>query len=579
MSRKCFMMILFIISCSIHTIAQTDFYYYKDKKNPLIVNEDKICVTIPKDSKKIKEKILANVKVLNTIKDETFETFILTRSEFEKLTSRYSWEEDAKSVILSSSYFTLNNKEVYTGPYLYVKLKKEEDKDLLATYAENYKLDIVRHSSSMPLWYVLALTQDCDKNVLEYVNLLWESGQFAASEPDLCADDLLCSVPSDPLFNQQWGLYNSHNIGKDINMTPIWTSTNPSLYNITGKNVKIAIIDTGVDLNHIDLASNIDSLRYNTDTGTSSSQLYVLQDNFAHGTHCAGIAAAARDNGVQIAGVAPEAKIVSISNSLLLSYQNSYNLADGITWAYQHGVDVISCSWRAIYNTSIDDAIQNALTDGRNGKGCVVVFAAGNDGINSVSYPANCNDMILAVGAIDNTGARASFSNYGTNLDLVAPGVDILSTIPFNSTDYKSGTSMACPHVAGVAALILQRNSELTASEVNSIICSNAKRIASNNYNFETKSYGSWNNEYGYGLVDAYNSVINTPSTVYIQNDTITGTRVISGEKIYVGKDVTNTKAYGNVVLGQGNIKLQGRYVKIKNSTTVPLGTTLTIEE
>ena len=572
------MMILFIILCSIHTIAQTDFYYYKDKKIPLIVNENKICVTIPKDSKKTKERILANVKVLDTIKDETFETYILTRSEFEKLTSRDSWDEDAKSVILSSSYYTENNREVFASPYLYVKLKKEEDKDLLATYAENYKLDIVRHSSSMPLWYVLALTQDCDKNVLEYVNLLWESGQFAASEPDLCADNLICSVPSDPLFNQQWGLYNSHNIGKDINMNPIWTSTNPSLYNITGKNVKIAIIDTGVDLNHIDLASNIDSISYDTETG-GTSQINVLNYDFAHGTHCAGIAAAARDNGVQIAGVAPEAKIVSVSNSLSLSYQNSFNLADGITWAYQHGVDVISCSWRAVYNTSIDDAIQNAFTYGRNRKGCVVVFAAGNESNSYVSYPANCNDMILAVGAIDSTGVRASFSNYGTNLDLVAPGVDILSTIPFNSTDYKDGTSMACPHVAGVAALILQRNSELTASQVNSIICSNARRIASNDYNFETKSYGPWNYEYGYGLVDAYNSVINTPSTVYIQNETIRGTRVISGEKIYVGSNVTDTKQHGNVILGQGNITIQGRYIKIQNSTTVPLGTTLTIEE
>ena len=578
MSRKCFMMILFIISCSIHTIAQTDFYYYKDKKIPLIVNKDKICVTIPKDGEKTSERILANIKVLNTIKDETFETFILTRSEFEQLASRDSWKEDVKSVIVSSSYFTENNKEVYTGPYLYVKLKKEEDKDLLASYAEMYRLKIVKNSPLMPLWYVLALTLDCDNNVMECVNGLWESGKFAASEPDLCADNLMCSVPSDPLFNQQWGLYNSHNIGKDINMNPIWTSTNPSVYNITGKNIKIAIIDTAVDINHVDLESNIDSLSYNTDTGTSQIQINPLQDGAAHGTHCAGIAAARKDNGFQIAGVAPEAKIVSISNSLQLSYENSFKLANGITWAYEHGVDVISCSWHAGYNSAINDAIQNAFTYGRNGKGCVVVFAAGNDGINSVSYPANCNDMILAVGAIDSTGVRASFSNYGASLDLVAPGVDILSTIPFNSTGRKDGTSMACPHVAGVAALILQRNSELTVSQVHSIICSNAKKLSGVNFNV-TKPYGPWNNEYGYGLVDAYNSVINTPSTVYIQNETITGTRVISGEEIYVGKDVTNDKAYGNVVLGQGNIRLQGRYVKIKNSTTVPLGTTLTIEE
>ena len=576
MGKKHYMMILFIISCSIQTIAQTDFYYYKDKKIPLIVNEDKVCVSIPKDKGKASERILANVKILNKIEDEAFETLIITQSDFEKLASKDFWKENTRSVIISLSYFTENKKEVFTGPYLYVKLKKEEDKDLLASYAEKYRLRIVRNSSLMPLWYVLALTLDCDKNALECANILWESGKFAASEPDLCADNLICSVPSDPLFNQQWGLYNSQNIGMDINMTPIWTT--PRWNYLTGKNNTIAIIDTGVDLNHIDLASNIDSLSYNTDTGTSPSQLYHLQGNFTHGTHCAGIAAATKDNDIQIAGVAPEAKIVSISNSLWLAYQNSFKLADGITWAYEHDVDVISCSWGAVYNSKIDDAINDAFIYGRHGKGCVIVFATGNDSINIVSYPASCNDMILAVGAINNTGARASFSNYGTKLDLVAPGNHILSTIPNNTTDYKSGTSMACPHVAGVAALILQRNSELTASQVDSIICSNAKKISGVNFNV-TKPYGSWNNEYGYGLVDAYNSVINTPSTVYIQNDTITGTRVISGESIYVGKDVTDTKEHGSVVLGQGNIILQGRYVKIKNSTTVPLGTTLTIEE
>lgn len=81
----------------------------------------------------------------------------------------------------------------------------------------------------------------------------------------------------------------------------------------------------------------------------------------------------------------------------------------------------------------------------------------------------------------------------------------------------------------------------------------------------------------GNGLVDAYSSVINTPSTAYIQNEIITGTRLISAESIYVGRDVTDTKEYGDVTLGQGDITLQGKFVEIKNSTTVPLGTTLII--
>ena len=125
--------------------------------------------------------------------------------------------------------------------------------------------------------------------------------------------------------------------------------------------------------------------------------------------------------------------------------------------------------------------------------------------------------------------------------------------------------------------MILERNSELTVNQVNSIINSNAKKLSGVNFN-ATKPDGLWNNEYGYGLVDAYNSVINTPSTVYIQNDTITGTKILLADNIYVGRDVTNTKEYGDVTLGQGNITLRAKNVVIKNSTTVPLGTTLKIE-
>lgn len=383
------------------------------------------------------------------------------------------------------------------------------------------------------------------------------------------------TFPNDTLFNQQWGLYNSYYPGIDISVISAWSYA-------TGKNIKIAIIDTGVDSTHIDLADNFFSLSYDTESRKSPSHIDYNRDNAPHGSHCGGIAAAVKDNITHIAGVAPDAKIVSISNSLSGLEPNSERLADGINWAYQHDVDIISCSWYTNYsNPLLDNAIYNALRYGRHGKGCVVVFAAGNMETNEtcydVKYPANCNDTILVVGSIDSIGARALDSCYGTELDLVAPGDSILSTIPHNRTVKLSGTSMACPHVAGVAALILERNSELTVSQVNSIICSNTKKIPSLNNYTETKTYGSWNNQYGYGLVDAYSSVINTPGTAYVQNDTITGTRIITGDSIYVGRDVTNTKAYGDVILGQGNIKLKAGYVEIKNSTKVPLGTTLKI--
>ena len=453
---------------------------------------------------------------------------------------------------------------MFAAPYLNLRLKKEQDTDLLTSYAEKYGLRIVKQDPLMPLWYIVALTQDCKINILECANKIYESGDFASSIPDFCSNDLTCS--NDSMFNLQWGLHNSDYTDMDISVCPAWNYA-------TGKNVKIAILDKGVDLNHIDLASNISDLSYDTETNSSPSFVYGN-----HGTHCAGIAAAIKDNGIQIAGVAPEATIISISNSLEGTTESRLKRADGIVWAYQHGADIISNSWSSsTQHEAIDEAIRDAFRYGRHGKGCVIVFAAGNDYDSSVCYPANCNDTILVVGAINKTGARAIWSQYGEKLDIVAPGDSIFSTLPYNQTGYASGTSMACPHVAGVAALILERNPELTVCQVNSNINSNAKKISGVNFNV-TKPNGLWNNEYGYGLVDAYSSVINTPHVVYIQNDTIIGTRIVSADSIYVGRDVTDTKEYGDVVLGQGDITLKAGCVEIKNSTTVPLGTALTIE-
>ncbi|MBR1469820.1 MAG: S8 family serine peptidase [Prevotella sp.] len=546
-----------------YLLGQTEHYYYKGKKIPLFVDENKICISIPKVSEKASEKIFANIKVLGKINDEIFNISVIHRSELKKITSLNLWKEYAKSVLLTSCYKTTENAEVSLTPYLNVQLKKEKDIDLLTAYAEKYGLKIVRNSRLMPLWYILAVTPDSDKSPLECANMIWESGKFAASVPDFCSDDLNCS--NDPLFDEQWGLNNNNYTSIDISACAAWNYA-------TGKNVKIAILDTGIDLNHIDLVSNISNLSYDTETGSSPSIIYG-----DHGTHCAGIAAAIKDNGIHIAGVAPDATIVSISNLMDTTTNSRLKRADGIIWAYQNGVDIISNSWgSATHHDAIENAIRDAFRYGRQGKGCIIVFSSGNGSLNNVGYPANCNDTILAVGAINEAGMRVTSSNYGDKIDLVAPGDFILSTLPNDRVGPRTGTSMACPHVAGVAALILERNPELTVTEVNHIINSNAKKISGVNFNI-TKPDGSWNNEYGYGLVDAYNSVINTPSVVYLQNDTITGTNVITATKIYVGKDVTDRKEQGDVVLGPGNITLEAESVEIKNSTTVPVGTVLVI--
>lgn len=194
MKRKQLLFVLLFISCSIHVIAQTDYYYYKGNKIPLTVNENKVCISVPKDCDETCGRIRANVQVLAKIQDETFDIFVITQSDYEKLTSQDSWEEDSKSVMLTSCYFTENNEEVYATPYLNVKLKKEEDRDLLNSYAEQYKLTIVDFSSLMPLWYVLSITPGSEKSSVQCANELYESGDFAHSEPDFVSNTDIMNV-------------------------------------------------------------------------------------------------------------------------------------------------------------------------------------------------------------------------------------------------------------------------------------------------------------------------------------------------------------------------------------------------
>ena len=579
MGKKYIFIISLLVICSIGAFAQTTYYYYKGNKIPLTIDNSKVCLSIPKNKRYVSTEILKEVQISDTIRDAEFDISIIRQSDLRRLSVTKSLEKESKNFLLSPIYRTNDGREVYLTPYLYVKLKMGQDIDVLASYAKDYNLRIVKSNPFLPLWYILSISPETGKNALDISNELWESGNFAAAAPSLPSRNIaFCS--NDPLFNKQWGLYNNTYSGIDISACNAWDIS-------TGKNVKIAIVDSGIFYSHDDLRDNILSeLSYDTETGDSPCT-HVWLD---HGTHCAGIAAAIRNNGKAIAGVAPDAKLISIYNSSItpmgeISANIEDQLASGIGWAYEVGADVISCSWGNVsQNSFIEDAIYNAFTLGRNGKGCVIVFATGNGApnANGISYPANCNDTILAVGSIDSTGVRATSSQYGPGLDLVAPGVNIVSTTYDHYTGYMSGTSMACPHVAGVAALILQRNPELTVTQVNSIICSNAKKLSGVTFN-ETKPDGSWNEQYGYGLVDAYNSVINTPEIVYIQNDTITGTQTIPAsssspaKKIYVGRDVTDREEQGKVILGQGNITLRAKSVTIKNSTTVPLGTKLKI--
>ena len=277
-------------------------------------------------------------------------------------------------------------------------------------------------------------------------------------------------TPNDPLWGQQWG-------PKRIHCEKAWD-------NVTGSSsVKIAIVDTGIDYNHEDISGNYVSGGYDW----VNSDNDPMDDN-DHGTHCAGIAAAVMDNNKGIAGVA-QVKVMAEKVLSSGGSGSSSNVASGITHAADNGANIISMSLGSNTPSSV---IENACNYAYSTKGVVVVAASGNDGQPQVSYPA-AFDTVIAVGAIDTNDQRCSFSNYGEDLELMAPGYRIVSSIPGNDYEFCTGTSMACPHVAGVAALA----KSLYPSQNNVWIRQKLRDTA------EDLGPTGWDEEYGYGLVDA----------------------------------------------------------------------------
>lgn len=323
----------------------------------------------------------------------------------------------------------------------------------------------------------MRVSETSGRDAVVVANSIYESGKFASSSPGFSFDAL--EISYDPNVLNQWGLYNSANEGMDISVSQAWGYS-------TGRGITIAIVDQGIDLAHQDLADNISSLSYDTETKSSPSKVYG-----AHGTHCAGIAAAVRNNGIQVAGVAPDATLMSVSNTLSGSTELESNLANGINWAWQHGADIISCSWWCSDKDIVKEAIDLALSRGREGRGCVFVKSAGNTS-GPISFPGDYRPEVIAVANMKQDGTLSTTSAYGSNMFVTAPGTSILSTVPGNAITYMGGTSMAAPHVAGLAALILERNPQLSAYKVREIIAKNAKKIGT--YAYDTnKAFGSWN--------------------------------------------------------------------------------------
>ena len=291
-----------------------------------------------------------------------------------------------------------------------------------------------------------------------------------------------CYTPNDPLWNEQWGL-------RAIDCPQAWDKEK-------GKwTVSVAILDTGCNYFHEDISNKKSSVNYDFVNNDDDP----MDDCFVkHGTHCAGIIGATIDNHKGIAGAAPNVwtDYIKILDNEGIGYASI--IAKGIVHAAKHGDQIISLS---LGGYGISTVLHLACDYARYIKGVLIVAAAGNDGLPILCYPARF-ESVISVGALDENLNLCSWSNYGPNLDLVAPGDNIISTVGGNNYDRLSGTSMATPHVASVAALYFSAHSASSATSCELKLFSTAIDLG--------KLGNDW--KYGYGLVNAYGAVNNIRS-------------------------------------------------------------------
>jgi thermitase len=286
--------------------------------------------------------------------------------------------------------------------------------------------------------------------------------------------------PNDPLYGNQWPL--KHPQDHDIDAPEGW-----DIY--TGSNnTTLAIIDTGVDLDHPDLAAKIVTGK----TFHASYPVGTLPDDdsfIGHGTHVAGIAAAIGNNGIGIAGVSWGARIMPLKILNSSGNGGTYELSQAIRYAADNGARVINMSLGGSCGSGWPDvagAVSYAL-----GKGVMLIAAAGNSGSSPVMCPAAMSG-VLAVGATNYNDEIAYYSNYGSALDVAAPGDQVYSTLPGGTYGHESGTSMASPHVAGLAALLFSYMPSLSNTQVSNIIEETADDFGA----------AGWDQFYGYGRIN-----------------------------------------------------------------------------
>lgn len=502
-----------------------------------------------------------------------------------------------------------------------VKYKDGVDSSVRDSLQKTFDLKETNNNrSSLYELYTVAKTVD----ILSLSNRLFETGYFEYSYPKLitrvtfCENDIV--YPNDPYFQYQTALHNTGQENNGHSGTPDCDIDLPEAWMLTMgcDSIIVAVIDGGVTANHPDLPNTRQVRLSGSNFGSGNLDDPSPQGNDNHGNACAGVIAATANNGEGIAGIAPLCKIMPVR---IDATSDPEDIADAIRFAVNNGADIISNSWGHVssswdVNAAIVDAIQYAIDHN-----VLILFAAGNharhalndDGL--VDYPANRNiDGMLTVGASDRYDRQADYSPTNTFIDIVAPSnrssdydyrpdsldsessdmwtIDIPGsngynpwhqdqgeefdddvTLPATGINYLSytghfgGTSYSCPVVAGVAALVLSVNPQLSPQTVCNVLKMSAEKVGGYNYGVNGRC-----NEMGYGRVNANNAVwmvcdttFYTNQTSYIPVDTtITGCDVYMEDDTIFGESLLRVRAKNAVTIDKNFIIGTGTILDIK---------------
>lgn len=371
-----------------------------------------------------------------------------------------------------------------------VRFRDGRGRQLASKFFAEHNLHVVRHIPHIDVWHVTS--SEVPGPVLAHQlkqnnHILWVEPNGLVHAAGI--------TPDDNFYQAQQG--NLRLIG----LPEAWVFS-------TGDAVPIAIIDTGVDLDHPDLSAKIwtntgeipgngldDDENGYTDDVHGWNFVHgdaVPQDDNSHGSHVAGIAAAHTNNATGIAGVSWNSPVMPLKALDSRGDGTWADVAAAIVYAADNGARILNLSLGGDqFSQTIKDAVLYARS-----QGCLIVAATGNGGA-AVDYPAAL-PQVLAVAATDYNDSPWTFSNYGAEVDLAAPGVDIFSASRQGSYYQATGTSTAAPHVSGVAALLWSLRPELTADQVAQVITSTVRDVWA----------PGWDQRTGWGRIDAYAAVL-----------------------------------------------------------------------